>query len=361
VPKEVKSVTGRGRGRSQAPKELQKFIDVANGLANIEPREPEDMFGPALLKAAFRTQKAPDFREPEFDPKLDPNNESDHTVREWRQQSRQEQIRALANKATSEALTSKLQAQDGARVCKAVASRMPAVVRKFLGDPADAYGFIRNYMLLRPARELLQQIAGRGVSNARTMKEFRRARSSVLFSVQINVVVNESGQIEIAPPNDVLKALIGIHPEDIRKCAICGRIFWASRDTSAGCSPRHQSTLRQRRGRIKKTIYERNRRTRAADRKRRQEAGNELERWFGLPDRERVKSGSTLIGNLKELGLSEEDLLEMGLGRLDNKSGRFVDDTSRLFEQFGYQTALRWCRSKRPAGVTISAKVRTNN
>jgi hypothetical protein len=336
---EVESVTRRGR--SKAPPELARFIGIANELNNVELKEPAVLFGSVLLAAALKGQQTPDFSEPDFDP----DSGSDPEVREWRRAYREEQSAAMASKASSQ--------QKYIDLCGRIATAAPLAVQTFLGDPKDVFGFIRNYALLRPAREILSQIAGRGrgPSTDETIEEFRRAGNPVLFSASIDVVVNGEGQLEILPPNELLKAISGVHAGDIRACAVCRRIFWASRSTSNGCSTQHRDTLRQRKNRGKKTKYEHDRRINAGHRKRRIKAAAELKRWHDFPDIDKKRELPVLVVKLVALGFSEQEMSKLELTRKSDKSGVVYYDASRLLNESAYRRALDSCifKDRKPA------------
>ncbi len=143
-------------------------------------------------------------------------------------------------------------------VCEETASKLPTEARAFLGPAADIHGFVENYKAMENARKLLPAIArqkwpvAENTSKALSYEEFKkiqRAQSGfpmrVLCPASVALVVDRHGQLGLAK-NPVLEALVGVRADRIRSCKICKHVFWAPRVNSECCSKRCRKTYNQR-------------------------------------------------------------------------------------------------------------------
>jgi hypothetical protein len=151
------------------------------------------------------------------------------------------------------------------RKCEAIADQLNPGTRAFLGPASDLQQFLDRYELLTSAGQVLLHIARQYGSRSRPNAEeiiIRDARFPGVeapFSVTVNVGVNDEGVLR-ASDNPLLAALIGVRADRIRACAICGRIFWASRANSECCSETCRKNYNQRNSRLNRRFHKRKRR-----------------------------------------------------------------------------------------------------
>jgi len=105
---------------------------------------------------------------------------------------------------------------------------------------------LAKYNLLRDGRDWLRAIA----------KRFRdpstnRAKLFSLPPLQKSRVTvrTDGGAILHFAPHPLLQALEGVDASRIRRCPICGKIYWAGRSDTGACKKRCKGTLRTRKWR----------------------------------------------------------------------------------------------------------------
>jgi hypothetical protein len=122
--------------------------------------------------------------------------------------------------------------------------------REFLGSPRkDLQRFFRQHELLTSARQVLRTIAARYGSNANNLKVYDpRFSADFPISVTVDLVIDKAGRLALSDA-PLFSALVGIHADRIRACAVCNRVFWAVRVNSECCSERCRKTHNQRNSR----------------------------------------------------------------------------------------------------------------
>ena len=92
--------------------------------------------------------------------------------------------------------------------------------------------------------------------------ELQRTPNGYLFNYKIALGFDEHGVL-IQMPDQFLRMVLNTEVERLRRCGLCGKIFWASRKDMQGCSQKCSDVLRKRKARAllaeKATEYEANR------------------------------------------------------------------------------------------------------
>jgi hypothetical protein len=113
-------------------------------------------------------------------------------------------------------------------------------IRAFLGEPRNVEKFQDRYHALRSAQQVLPLLAER-------WHDYESSQfTSLPFSLPVNLYVRDG---TVGASGTFLNALRGVRADRIRRCAVCKRVFWASRTNSECCGQKCRKTYNKRNSR----------------------------------------------------------------------------------------------------------------
>lgn len=113
--------------------------------------------------------------------------------------------------------------------------------REFLGSPADQEQFRDRYDSFRSAQVFLPRLA-QPKPEERAEFELETGVMS-LPPISVNLYTTNDGRI--AASGTFVDSLVGVPVDRIRHCAVCNKVFWASRSNSECCCHKHRKAYNQ--------------------------------------------------------------------------------------------------------------------
>jgi hypothetical protein len=121
--------------------------------------------------------------------------------------------------------------------------------KKFDGDSRQPSGSRQpraDERFLAEAREVLMMVAGHNETRDAPAPGLR------LAAVRGELVVGEGGRVSVEYPSPLVPALVGAEARRVRRCRVCGNIFYARRDEQVACDKKCMAAYRGRRWRARK-------------------------------------------------------------------------------------------------------------
>ena len=131
------------------------------------------------------------------------------------------------------------------RIAKLLRS-LSSAEREFLGSPNDELEFRRQYDAFETARLFLPAIADQNSGSESRSDYDMTDQFTSLPSIPMNLYVRGG---RISASGNFFNVIEGIPADHVRRCAICRKLFWASRINSPCCSVKHRKQWNKRNSR----------------------------------------------------------------------------------------------------------------